>query len=531
MGRRKKKPQAVVTPVDDNTVVITSEKVSKDVFQDFYSRYNAQNSIYSNVPVYESSTSDLTLDRINSLSQTALSNIDDVLTVNDAIRAASNSDDVIGMVVQAIRNNINTDYKIEYKVLGANNTAVKSMQKAKEIIDDFNSQIHIRDIIRQAIEFSYMEGTYVAYLRHNETNWEVDYIPLGIAEVSSFGRDGEPVVLFNIGKLKEVIDTDFPKTRSGKPLLFNSVADIIKNTYPKEVYDGYVNGDQYVVLDHQRTATIRVNNCGKKYGISPVFRAMSSKIMSDTLRAADVVSAKSKSKKIVHQLLREKLLDGGAKALNDMVFAHEQLVSAFRNNTVLYTSPAFVEKVEYVEPKTEDIGTDKMNFYRNQELASLGVSFLSPDGEMTSTVANINLEQLLKMINSISEQVSHMLTRFYRYVLSESGFGDDYVPTVRVLDAQLMDAGMRIELSKFAYNVLGASRKTTFALAGLSVDDEAESRKIENAQNLNAVFVPYLTSYVTSGEDTGGRPPENGKEVQDLDKKDYDTDYNRRVRE
>ena len=165
------------------------------------------------------------------------------------------------------------------------------------------------------------------------------------------------------------------------------------------------NKETYAVLDYNYTYMVRVNNYGRKYGLSPIYRALPSVLMLETLRSADEATAKSKSKKIIHQIMREKCLgpSGDRRAFEEMAYSHSQLMKAWKNNTVIVTTNPSVEKIVYVEPEAEEISTDKVNLYRNKVLSSLGVAFLAADRSQTASTANINLSQLLKCINSISE--------------------------------------------------------------------------------------------------------------------------------
>lgn len=78
-------------------------------------------------------------------------------------------------------------------------------------------------------------------------------------------------------------------------------------------------------------------------------------------------------------------------------------MKAWANKTVIVTSNPAVEKIVYVEPEVEETSAEKVNLYRNKVLSSLGVAFLAADRSQTASTANINLSQLMKCINSISE--------------------------------------------------------------------------------------------------------------------------------
>ena len=317
------------------------------------------------------------------------------------------------------------------------------------------------------------------------------------------------------------------KTKKGTYLFFKNVQEEVDANYPKEVGDALRAKETYAVLDNNFTYMVRVNNFGRRYGLTPIFRALSSVLMLDAYRSADEVQAKSKSKKIIHQIMREKCLgpSGDRRAFEEMSYAHEQLMRAWKNKTVIVTSGPSVEKITYVEPETEDISAEKVNIYRNKVLSSLGVAFLAADKSQTASTANINLNQLLKCVNSISEQVERAIEHYYRMVLDANGIGPEYVPTVQIIDSEMLDMDMRMDLAKLLYTTFGASRDTTFNMIGLNVEDERVKREQEDANDLDSIFRPYPTSYNTDGSDDSepGRPSSSD----DPDKQGYDEEYNK----
>ena len=84
------------------------------------------------------------------------------------------------------------------------------------------------------------------------------------------------------------------------------------------------------------------------------------------------------------------------KGYSEQVFAHDNLMRAFKQDTVVVTVPPYVESIEYVEPKVDMTNKDTVLQYRNREMAALGISFLNSDGTQTVSTANISLNQLLK---------------------------------------------------------------------------------------------------------------------------------------
>lgn len=222
--------------------------------------------------------------------------------------------------------------------------------------------------------------------------------------------------------------------------------------------------------------------------------------------------------------------DGNRKALEEMAYAHDNLVKAFKNPTVLYTSPAFVEKIEYVEPKVEMSNVDSINQYRSRVTSALGISFLNTDGNQTVSTANISIQQLMKTINKIAEQEEKILEQWYCLILQEHDIPLEYYPTPHILDAELLEFEMRKDLSELLYSKFNCSFETALGLVGVNVHDEVEKRKAEKELGYEDILTPHPTSYNSAGDSDSnvGRPSGTTNEGNEVDeqKVQYDENYN-----
>lgn len=547
---------ALIGTPDNDTVIITSE----EKFNDEYERrltatYSPDNARYSAILGDDSTSSDITLSWVSEHSSGPQSDKQKILDINSYVMRYINMDDILGMVVQSIQNNINTEIRHSYRNFGDQRNKTKSLDKARKIIDEFDEQIDVKRFICEAIITAYIEGNYCACLRGSTENYHVDQLPLSIVENSGYEIDGNPILVIDMAKLKEKIGTNSYKKRDGTSLFFNNTEELIQNNYRPEVLEAYQANDNYAKIDPQYSGMVRVNNFGRKYGLTPLFRALDPMLMLIQYQNADAVTAKSRAKKIIHQKMREKLLgtDGTRKAYTEMKLAHEQLMSAWKQKTVVVTTPPTVESISYVEPKTEDIAVEKVAMYRNKILSSLGVSFLANDNSQAASTSSLNLKQLMKCINRISEQVEAILERFYRVVLEENHLGPEFVPEVDIIDAEMMETSMKMEMARLLYTTFGCSRDTTFRILGLRAEDEKAKRELENNDDYDDVFMPHITSYTTSGNgggsggggNSGGSGGNGGSgdkvtekqdtqtQETDLDKqakKEYDQQYNENKR-
>lgn len=522
--------------LDKNTYLVTSTTRQEDMIRNAVAEYDPKNQMYSAVLGGETTADTLTLDRISQLGQNAQNNLTNINSINAIVRQYVNTNDLIGMVVQSITNNINPEFRLSYGNFEGQRNKTRMLERTQKIIEDFIEQVDLKQIIVEAIQLTYLEGNYAAVLRQGEANkaqWQIEYLPLSIIENSGYEENGNPVLLVNISNLKTALNKTMIKKRDGTYLFFKDVNEEIKANFPPEVYEAVINRDTYAVLDPNMTGMSRINNFGRKYGLTPIFRALAPILILDDYQNADSSTAKAKSKKIIHQKMRKECLGptGDRKAFEEMAFAHSQLMQAWQNNTVVATTGPFVESISYVEPKTDDIPQEKINIYRNKVLSSLGVAFLASDRSQTASTANINLDQLLKEVNTIAYQVERMCERWFKAVLNANNISTTFAPHIKIIDAELLDMGMRLELSKLLYASYGCSRDTAFSLVGIDVESEAVKRQKENEENYDEIFMPYNTSYNTGGYVTDPTPPgENEvgrpRTNEDEDKQAYDDAYN-----
>lgn len=524
MAAKKKGDAAIVTKIDENTTVITSEKWEADRIANAIATYDPQNRQYSAQLGATATADTLTPATIAQYATTAQTDVDTAIRVNGIIRKYVNMDDLLGMVAQAVSTNINTEYRLSYNNFGTQRNKAKTLEKTKALIDDFNKQINIRQLIRNSIDTAYNEGTYICLLRNDAENWIIDNYPLGVAEISGYRENGRPVVLVNIAKLREALQKTMIKTKNGKPLFFKDTKEEVKANYPKEVYDAYVANETYARLDTQYTGVVRINNRGFKYGLSPMFRALNALVTLDAFNTSDAANAKAKARKIIHQILRKEVMgtNGERKGLEMAAYAHTQFIQAFAKNTVVYTSPPAVEKIEYVEPKTEDVHADKVNLYRMKVLSSLGVSFLADSGDIAANTAKLSLKQLLQQINAISEQTEDMIKHFYETLLTVNNIGLEYLPSIKVIDSEMLEMDLKMELAKLLYSTFACSRETSMGFVGIDLVDEKARREKENTDGLDEIFKPYVTSFTTNGDDDGGDGRPKDKESNDPNKQEQD---------
>ena len=510
----------------EETVILTSEEIAKNWMEEALRSFDPSNKQYS-VYLNEHSDTDkrITLDDLKILSRNAQSDINKILKINSIVRQVINEDDIIGKVYEAVISNLNSDIRISFDSLPKNHKK-KTKDKAESLIKQFHKETNINQILSSSIPTVYVEGNCIKYLRSKNGHYVIDTYPLGVALVSDYSINGLPYILIDIRELTNRLQKTTIKGRKNRPLFFGNLTEEIKNNYPEEVYQAFINKEHYAKLDLRRTGLNRFCNMNRKYGLTPVFKAIKPSIMLDTFDKADTTNAKAKAKKIIHQILRKETMGQTyeKKGLEEMAYAHSNLAAAWKNPTVLYTSPPCVEKIVYVEPKVETTNNDTVNQYRSRVTSALGISFLNTDGNQTVSTANISIQQLMKTINRIAEQEEEILSRWYSVILEENDIPQEYCPTPHILDAELLEFEMKKDLSELLYSKFNCSFETAYSLVGIDVRDEAERRKKEKELGYENVFTVHPTSYNSSGDEVnnGGRPMADDGDQ----KQQYDQDYN-----
>lgn len=517
-------------PDPDTTIITSTQELSQKWLEDAMYKFNNNYHQYSTI-LTESSISSIAItdDMIDTLALNAQSNLVNINQINQIVKLFINKDTLIGKVYETIENNINTDYKLSYKDFSNNRNKNKILEKAKEIINDFNSQINIKSLIRKSIPIAYSEGNYTLYLRNKNGNYTIDTYPLGVIEISDYEVDGEPYLLCNINELTGKLRKIYTKTKKGKSLFFKDIKEEIGNNYPEEIYNAYINKEQYAKLNIKNSGVLRVNNLNRKYGLTPIFKSLKSAIMLDTFNKTDKINAKAKGKKIIFQKLRKEVLgqDGSNKALEEMAYAHDSFMAAWKNDTVVYTGAAFVEDVKYVEPKVDNVNTDTITYYKSEMMLALGISFLNQGNQTTFTLANLSVKELMRLINKISEQLEDIIEKWYKLILIENGIDITFSPKISIIDSEFMEMEIKLKLVEILYSKLNCSFETAYSIVGIDIKDELQKRKNENDEGYSEIFFPHPTSYNSNGEsvdgnidDQGGKPKGNAINKDNIDQFD-----------
>lgn len=469
----------------------------------------------------------VSLSELDSLSQIPQMSHDKTQRIIDLIHTFVNKNDLLGIAVDSIENNVNAKYRLSYN-RKMTKSQEKTLEKAKEIIRDFNKQINLSSVIAKSVGVTFLDGTYVQYLRGNsEEGYFVDNYPLTICEILPIEEGGRSLAQLNIDKLKSQSLAYWGGGKRFKKGASEAFEKKLQDGYPKEVYEAYLEKKKAALLECEKTGVTRINNQRMIYGLSPIFRAIYAVVMLDSFENSDKSTADARSKKILVQYLNKEIMGENYERarVEEQIYAHKTLTSAWKQRTVVLTPPPTVREIAYVEPKAELIPIETVQLYRGKIMTTLGISFLNDAGSKSLTAANISVKQLIKTINRITRQLEPIIEGWYKLVLKEHGISEHFVPRVSIADAEEMDFALRQELASLLHNTFNCSMETTLDLLGIDIEDEKNRRKKENEDGLDTIFKPYQSIYTNAGDNTenkGGRPQSNDDE----DKQGYDKERN-----
>lgn len=518
-------------PETDTTIITTSEMAAQWL-ENAMRNYDPTNRQYSAYLSDKTTSGTVTPEVLDELSNNPQNDLNKVKRINAIIKKFINSDDIIGKADEAIDTNLNTDYKLSYREPKSGRNITKKFDEAKEFINDFNELINVEQLIHNSVSTTYREGNYVMYLRHDNGDYIVDFFPLGVVEVSNYEVGGNPYLLINMNELQSRLSNNYPKTKKRKPLFFENIAEEIKETYPEEVYQAYINKEQYAKLDIRYSAIIRINNMNGKYGVSSILRALPSTLLLKQFQKTDGVTSKVNSRRIIVQTMNKEFAgqDYNKDCFDLQAYNHNNIVQAFKADTVLVTTNPSVKEVYFVESKVELTKPEIVTSYRSTALNALGIGFLSDaSGSQSVSSASINVSQLMKTINKISEQLENVLYKWYKQILIDNGYDMSFAPKIDIIDSEQMEQELKNSLATLLFSTMNCSYETALGVVGVSIEDEVQKRKRENSLGYDEIFKPHGSQYTNSGKEsndnTGGRPSDSDNES----KQGYDKERQKKL--
>ena len=500
-----------MTTMQDGTIIVTdceddeeaTKRIKRILEQSTYD-FEQKRHTYSRYLGGEDNVSDtLTISDIDTYAENPQNSLSNIKKINSIVKEYVNKDDIIGKVYESVQIYTNSQYSLKYPSVEDDISKNKLETDVKPLIEKFNQKIDIQHFIENGVSTSFLEGNFISYLRTDAKTGKavIDYYPVSIIEISEYNIDGEPAVLFNVNDLKSKLRINSRRKKNGKDIFYDKVEDVIKNNYPSEVYAAYKNNEKYALLDPARVGLVRVNNLGGLYGLTPIFKALKPALLLEDIEKADETIVKVRSKKIVHQKLRKEIagVDYGKQALNEMSYAHTNLVNAWKNKTVLVTTPWWVESIGYVTCDDELTDTETLKTYRSRVFNALGINFM--DTEANLNLSNVSIKDLIKTIDKISEGLCNIINKYYKLLLEENNIDIALAPQIEIMSSEMLSLEMRKSIAEFLFTKLGASYDTTYKILGVSsADTEAVKRNVEKDKSYEEIFMPHANYFNQSGD-------------------------------
>ena len=520
----------LLSKTENDEVVLTStekiEKITEQWLLNAMNQMDATNGVLS-VHLNDSTApqTNLTIERVKELATGAQNDLTKVLSLNAIIRTYVNHNYIVGRCKEIIEINANSNFRLSYEHIPQGKIKKKQFQAVQELISHVNSCINIKRLIKQAVSTVYTEGNWIANIRTDgDLSYVVDQYPLGVCEIADYEWQGKPIVLFNVTDLRDALQKQYLRYRNGQPVFVKNIEEEVQLNYPSEIYEAFKKKEEIAKLDPRYSGVVKINDMNRKYGVSPILRALCDLILLDTFDQANDANARSRKRTILFQKIDNKV--GGDKGVvegfDKSSHAHYSLVEALRQQSAVYTGSWFVEDLKYIEPKGSMLDTESYRAVLSKIITSMGLTFSMSSGSASSaTEVKIGYEVLLKFINSISELLENVFEGWYRQIIIDNNLPPEYAPKMTILDAEALNPTEARDLATFLYNVLGASRETVFETVGLNVKDEMQKRKVEEEEEYNEIFVPYATSFNSKGGgNEGGRPPDQSPDDPDKQLKD-----------
>lgn len=500
----------LISNVDDNTVIVTEiDGNSKSEWDTSNYDFEQKRHTYSRYLGGEENVSNttLTLSDIDDYADNPQNSLEDIRNINNIVKQYVNKDDIIGKVYECVQIYTNTQHSLKYSTLinDKNKNKNKLDKTVKPLIERFNKKVNIEKFISDGTLESFLSGNFISYLRTDKKTGRavIDYYPLSIVEITEYMVDGEPVVLFNVGDLRSKLRPKSRKKKNGKDIFFDKADEIVRENYPLEVYEAYKKNEKYAVLDPKRVGVVRINNLGGLYGLTPIFKALKPALMLESIENADETIVKVRAKKIVHQKLRKEVsgTDYSKRALDEMQYAHNNLISAWKNKTVLITTPWFVESIQYISDNTSLTDTDTLKTYRSRVFNALGINFMDTEADLN--LSNVSIKDLMKTIDKIAENIANVINKYYKLLLEENNIDISFAPEIQISTSELLSLEMRQSLATFLHSTLGASFDTCYNILGVSSANTEAIKRLEEKENgIEEALTPHENFYNQTKDST-----------------------------
>lgn len=397
---------------------------------------------------------------------------------------------VIMRVINIIRDFGAEGLKISYP------NANTSLKKVKSVIEKYNEQIAVNDLVSQMIFELALTGNLACYDRDGK---RVDIYPINKIKVVPLLKNNKQIIAYDTSDFDVLVD-DYG----------NDINKAIERAYPEEVLEvmNGGKGTQYAILNPDNAYFAKINSSAyEPYGISvilPAFEDLSHKTL---LKEAE----KSTASDIINKILQVKVGDADNPP-NAAVIREYNSLFANKSGSLLATTPYYVD-IQWIEPETDIFGEDKFVEIDKDILNTLGVSLTLIRGEGGGNYAEgtLNFTGLVKTINGIRKKIPPILEDLYRKELIRNGLNVEYAPTVSFDEVQI-DSAAKTDLLMSLFQNAGLPYRALYEGCNMDYDYIKLLREDENNDNIDETFklhsMPFQGGF--SGEQNMNDPNNEG---------------------
>jgi hypothetical protein len=375
--------------------------------------------------------------------------------------------------------------------------------KVKEYIWDCNFDATLDDMFFKLMKY----GRYSAYDRETY----LQPLPLDYTRIIGIAKDGNPVIQFDFTYFDQFLNI---RERNLQLQGFDPLFKKYYMDYKRGVDNpniNFANELNWRTLPSEYTYTLKIgSNLDSKEGMGILYGSIDDVLFYEDIRELDRAVIGSQRRKIIVQQLPVDKNGDSILGEEEIIQAHENLKSMLPPNVGCLTVLGGT-KFEDIPLQLSALEKGKMQEVQGDVLMGSGIGEGALKGGNFSTgVLNIeiitnSLIKILKQIESIwfNRKFKQLTDSNYRFKLKFLGITPMNKETIIKSFDGLLDKGGNLTASINA--------------RGFEVGEYMDILQVENELKYKDLFIPLMTSYTTTGEDTG-RPNGSGEGGDNTDK-------------
>lgn len=366
-------------------------------------------------------------------------------------------------------------------------------EKVRKCIEDYNDRVDMEQLIRDIIFELALTGNVCCYDRDGA---RVDIYPIDMIKVVPLIVNNKQVVAYKVDNKQYNFD-DYG----------NQINKNIENAYPKEIIDGFNNGNKYIILDTENAYFEKINASQyEPYGVSVIVPAFEDLSHKSLLKEAEKATANDIINKILHIQVGDKDNRPNSRLLEE----YDKLFYG-KNGSIRATTPHYVT-IQWIEPKTDIFGEDKFVEIDTDILNTLGVSLTLIRGEGGGNYAEgmLNFSGLVRTIEGIRSHIPTIVRSLYKKELERKGLNPEHAPTVR-FDDVVIDKTTKTDLLMQLFQTAGLPYQALYEGFDMNWDYIKLMREEENKDGMDEIFNVHTLPFQNNAQ-TGDGSSDNKTE-------------------